>query len=187
MQIAMNRRLYAWPVAGVVMLLAGCASIPEPLVGDFAAFQPDQATERSLGAQVRWGGAIVQTLPGPNDTCVEILAHTLDRELRPVRGDQHHGRFLACREGFQDPAIFTAGRDITVVGRIEDFVDGEIGEFVYRYPRISAEVMYLWAIRPDMVFVSGSPFHDPWWPYRDPWWQHRYPRHRWSGSVIIIR
>jgi len=174
-------------LAATLLLLAGCASIPAPLAGDFAEFQPNQATDRSVGAQVRWGGSIVETRPGRDETCVEILARELDRELRPVGGDNNFGRFLACRSGFQDPAIFTPGRDITVVGRVEGFVDGEIGEFVYRYPRLSAEVMYLWAMRPDVVFVSGGPFYDPWWPYRDPWWHHRHPRTRVSGSVIIVR
>lgn len=162
------------------LLVAGCASIPAPLAGEFAEFQPNQATDRSIGAQVRWGGSIVETQPGRGETCVEILARDLDRELRPVSGDNHFGRFLACRSGFQDPAIFTPGRDITVVGRIDSFVDGEIGEFVYRYPRLSAEVMYLWSARPDMIWVSGGPFYDP-------WWHHRHPRSRFSGSVIIVR
>lgn len=174
-------------LAAAALIVSGCASIPAPLAGDFAEFQPNQATDRSVGAQVRWGGSIVETQPGRDETCVEILARELDRELRPVGGDNHFGRFLACRSGFQDPAIFTPGRDITVVGRMESFVDGEIGEFTYRYPRLSAEVMYLWSVRPDMILVSGSPFYDPWWPYRDPWWHHRHPRTRVSGSVIIVR
>lgn len=181
-------------VAAALLLLAGCASIPEPLAGDFAEFQPNQTTERSVGAQVRWGGTIVRTEPGRDETCVEILARDLDRELRPLSGDNNFGRFLACRSGFQDPAIFTSGRDITVVGRVSGFVDGEIGEFVYRYPRLSADVMYLWSARPEVVYVRGG-FHDPWWPYWgphwgpywDPWWPHRHPRSRVSGSVIIVR
>lgn len=174
-------------VVAALFLATGCASIPAPLAGEFAEFQPDQATDRSVGAQVRWGGTIVETQPGREETCVEILARQLDREMRPVTGDNNFGRFLACRAGFQDPAIFTSGRDITVVGRVQGFVDGEIGEFVYRYPRLSADVMYLWAVRPDMVVVSGGPFYDPWWPYWDPWWHHRHPRSRVSGSVIIVR
>ncbi len=169
------------------LLMVGCASIPAPLAGDFPDFQPDQATDRSVGAQVRWGGSIVSTQPGREQTCLEILARDLDRDLRPAGGDLSHGRFLACREGFQDPAIFTEGRDITVVGRIEGFEDGEIGEFVYRYPRMSAEVMYLWPIQPDLMWVDGRHFYDPWWGFHDPWRFHRYPRSRVSGSIIIVR
>ena len=171
-------------IAAVLLLLSGCASIPAPLAGDFAEFQPNQTTDRSVGAQVRWGGSIVATHPGRDQTCIEILARDLDRELRPIGGDNNFGRFQACRAGFQDPAIFTAGRDITVVGRVQGFTDGEIGDFVYRYPRLSAGVFSLWPERPDMILVRGG-VHDPfWW---DPWWPHRHPRSRVSGSVIIIR
>lgn len=174
-------------IAALAALASGCASIPAPLAGDFADFQPNQATDRSVGAEVRWGGSIVETQPSRNETCVEILARELDRNLRPTGGDMSYGRFLACREGFQDPAIFTHGRDITVVGRLQGFVDGEIGDFVYRYPRLAAEVIYLWPERPDVIYTTGGRFHDPWWPYHDPWWHHRAPRSRFSGSVIIVR
>lgn len=174
-------------VALVLLLLSACASIPAPLAGEFAEFQPNQTTDRSVGAQVRWGGSIVETQPGRDRTCVEILARELDRDMRPTGGDMSYGRFLACRQGFQDPAIFTHGRDITVVGQIQGFVDGTIGEFVYRYPQLSAEVIYLWPERPELMLVSGGRFHDPWWPYHDPWWHHRGPRTRFSGSVIIVR
>lgn len=177
--------LQFFAVGAAFLLLTGCASIPAPLAGDFAEFQPNQTTDRSVGAQVRWGGTIVETQPGRDETCVEILARDLDREMRPIGGDNNFGRFLACRSGFQDPAIFTAGRDITVVGRVQGFVDGEIGDFVYRYPRLSAEAIYLWPERPDMVVVRGTGFYDPFWG--DPWWPHRHPRSRVSGSVIIIR
>lgn len=173
--------------AGLVLSLAACASIPAPLAGEFAEFQPDQATERSVGAQVRWGGTIVDTRPGRSETCIEILAQTLDRDLRPRGGDVHHGRFLACRDGFRDPAVFTSGRDITVVGRLDDFVEDEIGDFVYRYPRLSAEVLYLWPMRPDIVYAHGPYPRRHGWPYYDPWWHYGPPRSRVSGSVIIVR
>ena len=180
-------RLYLLSIVIVLTLaLGGCATIPQPLAGDFAEFQPDQATERSIGARVRWGGHIVDTQPGEDETCIEIIARDLDRDLRPRSGDHHYGRFLACRPGFQDPAVFTEGRQITVTGMLEDFADRQIGEFVYRYPRLDAETLYLWPIRRDVVYYHPHPFHDPWWPYyRHPF--HRYPRSRVSGTVIITR
>ncbi len=167
-------------------VLSACASIPAPLAGDYAPFLPNQATERSVGAQVRWGGHIVDTQPLANRTCVEILARDLDREFRPMPGDVNHGRFLACRAGFQDPAVFANGREVTIIGSIEGFSEGEIGEFIYRYPRLDAEVIYLWPVRPDMIMV-----HDPWWPHHDPWWPRRGwygpRRSHWSGTIIIRR
>ncbi len=173
-------------IAAMMALLSGCAYIPKPLAGDFAEFQPDQATERSIGARVRWGGHIVDTRPVEDETCIEILARDLDRNLRPLSGDHHYGRFLACRSGFQDPAVFIRGREITVTGIIEEFSKGEIGEFSYRYPRLDAMTLYLWPIRPDVVTVYHPyPYFDPWWHYRHPY--HRHPRTRVSGTVIITR
>lgn len=153
-----------------LLALAGCASIPAPLAGEYADFQPDQATARSLGAEVRWGGSIVDTRPGRDETCIEILARDLDRNLRPTGGDLTHGRFFACREGFRDPQVFTSGREITVIGRLQEFVDDQIGEFVYRYPRLSAEVIYLWPERPEIVYADSYRYRGPWWPYYGPWW-----------------
>ena len=162
----------ARPILAITLLFtaAGCASIPEPLAGDYAEFQPEQATDRSVGAQVRWGGSIVDTRPGQSETCIEILARELDSSLRPMSGDVSYGRFLACREGFRDPAVFTSGRDVTVVGRLSAFVDDTIGEFVYRYPQLETEVLYLWPEKPDVVYIDNMIYRDPWWPYFGPWW-----------------
>ncbi len=166
-------------------LLTGCATVPAPLAGDYPEFQPDQATDRSVGARLRWGGVIVDTRPGRDETCVEILARELDRDMRPKATDIARGRFLACRDGFKDPAVFYNGREITVVGQLTDFTQGTIGEFEYRYPRIDADVLYLWSQRPDLVYHYYDPWYDPWRPYyRHPFYG---PRTRVSGHIIIAR
>lgn len=174
-------------LAGVALaLLGGCVTIPAPLAGDFPDFQPDQATERSVGARVRWGGVIVDTRPARDETCVEILARELGRDMRPSSTDVARGRFLACHDGFKDPAVFYNGREISVIGRLSGFSDGKIGEFEYRYPRVDAEVLHLWAPRPDVIHH----YYDPWWygPWR-PYYRHPYygPRTRVSGHIIITR
>ncbi len=172
--------------AAIFVLLTGCATVPAPLAGDYPDFQPDQSTERSVGARVRWGGIVVDTSTGRDETCVEVLARELDRAMRPRATDIARGRFLACRDGFLDPAIFFNGREITVTGRLTGFTHGTIGEFEYRYPRLDADVFHLWAPRPDVVYH----YYDPWW--YDPWWPHyrhpyRGPRTRVSGHIIITR
>src|SRR5690625_6290938 len=83
------------------LLAAGCATIPEPLAGEYPATTPDQADDSHVGQNVRWGGRIVDTRPGTDETCIEILARPLDSKARPSDSDRHHGRFLACREGFE--------------------------------------------------------------------------------------
>lgn len=182
--IPVNLRLTAIIFAGMVG--AGCATAPAPLTGDFPEIHPDQVTERSIDARVRWGGNIIDTRPGEQETCIEVLARDLARDQRPQSATPARGRFLACRDGFQDPAVFSSGRDITVVGRLTGFVTGKIGEFEYTYPKVDANVFYLWAAQPDIAHYYADPWwYDPWWPrYHYP---YRYPRTRFSGHVVIRR
>jgi outer membrane lipoprotein len=176
-----------------ILTLAGCVSIPTQLDGDYSdAFQPAQATERSVGARVRWGGLVIETRPERDRTCIEILAQPLDESARPERSDQDLGRFIACREQFFDPEIFVNGREVTVVGRLQGFRDGRIGEFQYRYPEIDADAIHLW---PERVELPPSHFYRPWpyyrgywpypWGYPSPWGYWHRPGFGVHGSALI--
>ena len=165
--------LKAIAIALTAGLLGGCASVPAPLAGEFRELQPEQATERSVGANVRWGGQIINTRPQQEKTCVEILAKELASDFRPLSGDLSFGRFLACRDGFHDPAVFTEGRGITVVGKIEGFTEGEIGEYVYRYPQVAADTLYLWDERSELNHGDPWSYYNPWWSYGYGWYPRR--------------
>lgn len=166
------------------LLLSGCATTPAPLEGEFSSVTPEQSGDRNVGERVRWGGRIVDTRPGESETCIEVLAQTLDTRGRPKASDADRGRFLACRDGFEDPAIFEGGRDLTVVGTLSGFVEGRIGEFRYVYPRVEAETLFLWSEELPARYYHGPIwYYDPWWPYaRFPW-----SRSRWhvSGHIVI--
>ena len=166
-----------------VLGLSACVSIPAPLQGDVAPLLPNQVSTSDLGQTVRWGGMVINTTPRANETCIEVLAQPLNVELRPTRGDQALGRFVACRPGFLDPAVVSAGREVTVLGRLTRFEDGQIGEQAYRYPVIDSEVVYLWPVRPEVIEFQRrhGPFYDP--------WHYPVPRGRVSvsGAVIIRR
>lgn len=135
-------------IALAVGAVAGCASVPAPLEGEYSeSFYPDQAGDRSVGANVRWGGTVVETRPESERTCIEILAQELDRFARPVQSDQGYGRFIACRNEFIDPEIFVNGREVTVAGELTGFREGKVGEFNYNYPAVDADAVYLWPER----------------------------------------
>src|SRR5690606_40498409 len=98
-------------------------------------------------------------------------------EFRRVlfRSDDTNGRFIACRAGFYDPAVFEKNREVTFTGRIEGYETRRIGEYDYRFPRIAADVVYLWPRREDEYRYHHHhhyhrPFPPPPWRWWGWWW-----------------
>jgi outer membrane lipoprotein len=161
------------PLALAALALAGCAAAPKPLQGDFAALLPvDASAAQRVGDTVRWGGTLVAVTPARDETCFEVLGRDLSDSARPRRADDtSSGRFLACRAGFYDPAIFAVDREVTVTGRVAGFETRRIGEYDYTYPRVAADVVYLWPERREDDYY----YVDPFWPsYRPFWWGGGY-------------
>jgi len=147
-------------------LLAACATQPTPLQGEYVEVTPqDAATADVTGQVVRWGGRIVRTEPQNNRTCFEVLSTRLDAYARPYWAtDDVGGRFIACRAGFYDPAVFEPNREVTFTGHVEGYDNRKIGGYDYRFPRVAADVVYLWPVR-DRVDVLTVPAPWPWWGY----------------------
>jgi outer membrane lipoprotein len=161
-------------LAALSTLLAACATVPQPLQGNFATVTTAGAQQGGAnGTQVRWGGNIISTEPGQQSTCFYVLAHPLDNEARPVSDNTNtQGRFVACRPGFYDPEVFKPGREITVTGAVQGVVTRKVGDYDYAYPRVEANVVYLWPKRPVVVgYPYGPGWYDPFWgPYWGPGW-----------------
>lgn len=148
------------PLLVLVAVVAGCARPPRQLAGDFPPLTVAEAQRSgATGERVRWGGEIVRTTPADGQTCFEVVQKPLDGEARPRPGDETMGRFIACASGFYDPAVYGPRRDLTVVGVVDDLADGTVGESTYRFPRLRADTVWLWAPRPARVYYA-----DP-WPY----------------------
>jgi outer membrane lipoprotein len=145
-----------------IALVSGCVSAPKALQGAFAPIAPADAVRAgTTGDAVRWGGRIVKVEPQSAQTCFEVVGVRLATDARPMNRDQSSGRFIACRGGFYDPEIFQPGREITFSGRVVGYEDRKVGEYDYRYPRMDADVVYLWPERRDVdVIVERHPF---WW------------------------
>ncbi len=162
------------------LTLTACATVPKSLQGDYSTLSPRQALAgNSSGQRVRWGGEIIKVEPRSEVTCFEILSHDLSATSRPLRKDHSEGRFIACRDGFYDPALFVAGRQITVVGTLSGTEKHAVGGYDYTYPKINADAVHLWP-KYEPEFRN---YYDPWWPYPyayDPlWWG-------WWGPPIIV-
>jgi len=160
----------------LALLLAACASTPQALRGDFPGPEPATASDSSIGQSVRWGGRLLEVRPEANRTCFEILALPLDDTAQPQQGAEPGRRFLACRDGFVDPAAFPVDRLVTVTGRLARFVTRAIGGYDYRYPVVSVRVIHLWPKPLEPRAYPAAPwyydpwYHDPWYPrFRDPW------------------
>ena len=147
-------------------LLAACASQPRPLQGTFNEITPrDAAASDATGATVRWGGRVVGVEPHPNRTCFEMMSTQLSGHGRPYwAADDVGGRFIACRTGFYDPALFEKNREVTFTGRIDGYETRKIGGYDYRFPHLAADVVYLWPIREYATITRPAPW--PWWG----WW-----------------
>ena len=149
-------------------VLGGCATLAPPLRGEVSPLRADEAAASvDVGARVRWGGVLVRTEPQQARTCFEVLSLRLDPSGRPVRDtDDAHGRFVACRSGFYDPALFAEGREVSFIGRIDGVEVRSIGEYDARLPRIEADTVLLWPRRHPVEVrrVPAAPW--PWWG----WW-----------------
>ena len=161
------RSLRTAALLAAVAVRAGCASAPKPLQGQFSELTPVEASRAQVvGERVRWGGTIVGTDPRAEETCFEVLGRPLSSTGRPRRTDAGAGRFLACRSGFYDPAIFDDGRELTVVGRVSGSETRPVGQYAYAYPRVDAEVVFLWPERDERdVYYVGTMglWHRPYW------------------------
>lgn len=163
------RPLFAATVIVAGTALSGCASTPDPLVGTYPGPEPTAAEKADIGSAVRWGGRLLAVQPQRDRTCFEVLSRPLNDIARPVESNAKPGRrFLACRDGFADPASYPADADVTVVGEISGFETRPIGDYDYRYPVIRLGNVHVW---PERQTVDPDPLPPPRWWY-DPYWRY---------------
>ena len=136
-----------------------------------------QDPERFSGKVVLWGGVLVDISNlQSNETDVTVRQTELDFEKRPKDLDRSAGRFVVRYPGFLDPAIYQAGRLITVAGEVAGRIVQRLGQADYAYPLIRAKELYLW---PKPVPVYPYPYYYPY--YGDPFWGPFWYPYRWYG------
>lgn len=169
-------------VAILIFVVSGCTTVPEQIQGDFREVSPARVDPGVFGSDVRWGGIILNTNNSGSQTCFEILSRELDKFLRPELEDHTAGRYIACKDGFHDPLVFTKGREVTMTGSIENIEVRKLDDFDYRYPVMDVDHLVLWQKRRTVIVHRG--FYDPWmWGGRRGWyggwyggWGHPYYR-----------
>ncbi|MBI3399631.1 MAG: Slp family lipoprotein [Deltaproteobacteria bacterium] len=96
------------------------------------------------GKTILLGGTIIKTTNLPEETLIELVQQPLSRRNMPHNPEASKGRFLILFKEFKDPAIYSAGRLITVVGEVIGSQARPLGETNYKYPLISPTEYYLW-------------------------------------------
>ncbi len=111
--------------------------------------------ERHVGRVVILGGKVIKSELKGGKTWIEVWQLPLDWRKRPKETDESGGRFLAYFTDFRDPAIFSPGRKVTIIGLVSGGLDQLIGEKRYHYPVVEVREAHLWPAEPK----SGLFFH----------------------------
>jgi outer membrane lipoprotein len=133
-------RVHFFIVIAATAVLSACAG--RPLV-DLAQvdvnLSPQQLTESDPAPMgtVNWGGRIIELRSVGESSEFEILSYPPDSSGRPDTQRASDGRFIAVLQGFVDPLVYDEGRTVTIVGRIDGYRDGTVGEQAFRWPVVS--------------------------------------------------
>ncbi|NWF55575.1 MAG: Slp family lipoprotein [Syntrophaceae bacterium] len=100
--------------------------------------------EQYRGKIILTGGQILGTTTREGETWVEVLQKPLDWENKPKDTDDSSGRFLIRFESFADPAIYTPGKKITVLGEVMGKRVQPLKEMDYAYPVLTPREHHLW-------------------------------------------
>lgn len=169
--------------------VAGCAHVlpqealqkVDPLA-DFARVKENP--EAYVGKTLLLGGLIVDVAVDREGSTLEVLRYHLDRWGDPREPDQEGGRFLARTDRFLDPALYQAGRFVTLTGTVTGKETKPLGGAQYTYPVFRIGALYLWDRydrgyyypyyrRPYYYrhFYPGPfpPYYDPFFPYYWYW------------------
>ncbi|MBK1726465.1 Slp family lipoprotein [Halorhodospira neutriphila] len=146
-------------------LLAGCAAAPFERGAGVAALTAREAAAAGaerLGAEVIWGGRILEVEYLEERTRLEVVAYPLDRRQLPQIDEPPEGRFLIDYPGFLEGVDYRAGRLVTASGPIRALEQGQVGEQRLDYPVLATERVHLWpegsprsALRPRVHFGIG--------------------------------
>jgi len=133
----------------LLSMLMGCSTTPE-----FKAAKVDKTlTPRSVIAEpdlslhkiALWGGTILDTRNLEDSTQIEVLGYPLDSSHRPLLEKKPLGRFIILQDGYLEPASYSQGTQLTVLGSIGVSQKGKIGEKLYIYPVVKAQQLHLWS------------------------------------------
>jgi len=150
----------AFGIGALVAALSGCAAQPPSKV-PVKKITPPQALEKdNLGGEVRWGGPILSVEPKQTETCFKMLSYFLGSDGSPHLQNQPQGRFLACAQGYYDPAVYAPRRTMTVVGTVAPAQTIKVHSVDQQVPVVTVQAVKLWPAPPARTVAIYS---DPWY------------------------
>ena len=119
--------------------------------------------ETYLHRLVILGGEIVRIWNVPGATFLEVLEKPLNPEDQPMLTDPSAGRFIVHCDRYLNPLTYTAGRVVTVAGRVLGTRTEKVGEIANDSPMLSCVEIYLWPPTDDVPETAPSFWH--WWEW----------------------
>lgn len=164
----------------IPLLLSGCAIVPENIqVADDTALVSYQQVvstgDAALEKPARWGGIIAGVNNKEGFSEVEIVHFSLNSYGKPSVANESSGRFKVRVDGFLDPVVFEPGRTVTFIGKVNEPIEGLIGEQPYLYPLIAADSYHLW--KKETVYDVSSVHFDAGYGWYSPFWGPRFYGH----------
>jgi len=137
-----------WPV---LLLFSACATTipPEVLTGvdPTISFQKLGENPKAFrGKTIVLGGEVLITENRRGKTLLMVLQRELDGDLKPLDNEPSKGRFILVAPEFLDPAIYTKGRRITIVGTVAGAETRQLNGIPYLYPVMEKRYLYLWPV-----------------------------------------
>jgi len=180
----MNQKLpFRWLGLLLCGWLVGCATVPpvyDPIQD--ANFQgPTLAVARAqpdafLQTRVRWGGTIARVENRRDETWGWKSSSSLWRITdglpapTPARAASLPGSPVFWTR-FLDPAIYAAGRSITIVGPLAGTAPGQVGDYRTTYLVVTVERHRLWPERhpPEVIYMPDPFWYGPGYPWGYRW------------------
>ena len=171
--IKMSKRAYLPVLLFLLLVPAGCAhyygqSVWEQQAVDVPFTDLLANPDAYKGQIVSIAGSIVTTTNEPGTTTIEVLQSPRDYYGRPTGKDYSQGRFLGLDSVYRDPAVYSPGRSVTIIGEVEGKRTQNIDKIEYTYPVIRIKEIKLWEEKPRYYY----------YPYPGPYYRS-YPGYYW--------
>ena len=141
-------------IAFLAVLLSACAVTPpfseETLRAVDRTLTPEQVVQSAVrDVRVLWGGVIIKVDNLPDHTDITALSLPLDKTQRPDLDKPPRNRFIVRYSGYLETMVYAPGREITVLGSLQEAEEGKVGDASYRFPVVKADQIHLWPLRED--------------------------------------